>query len=410
VSKLLRKIHQKLKAFSKRHFLILPAFSLMAFVFLGLGTYISIGATTAGASDSYVVEIRNDDNTEVVPTRAKTIGELLKIKQITVGPNDSVSPTVDKQIVEDTLVIIEKARPILLRDGIATKRVIYSAAHDAKSILRSQSIAVFDEDIVSLSPVDDPLRNNLVAEELVIDRAKLVKLNLYGVLTEFRTHKNTVAELLAEKNIVLSSNDSIQPSNLGLVLSNDQLLSINVFGKSTTSVDEPLPFTVEIINDPTIDAGKSIVQTPGQNGQRTVIYEVETRDGVEVSRKELQVVVSKEPVKEVRLKGTKSTPAFVVTGDKAELMAAAGIPADQFASADYIINHESGWRVSVVNSIGCIGLAQRCPSGGSNALANECPNWESDPVCQLVHFSRYANNRYGGWNGAYQFWITAHWW
>jgi hypothetical protein len=74
--------------------------------------------------------------------------------------------------------------------------------------------------------------------------------------------------------------------------------------------------------------------------------------------------------------------------------------------ANFIYMHESGCSLTSVNSIGCVGIGQSCGGG----LESACPNWQTDYVCQNSYFSQYANSRYGGWSGAYGFWVSAHWW
>lgn len=96
------------------------------------------------------------------------------------------------------------------------------------------------------------------------------------------------------------------------------------------------------------------------------------------------------------------------SGTKQEWMAQAGIPSSDWPAVDFIIHKESTWRPTATNNIGCVGLGQSCP-GGSGLVA-ECPNWQSDPVCQLRHFSKYAKQRYGGWWSAHAAWTQQNWW
>ena len=72
--------------------------------------------------------------------------------------------------------------------------------------------------------------------------------------------------------------------------------------------------------------------------------------------------------------------------------------------ANYIYMHESGCRLDAKNELGCLGIGQACP--GSKLLA-VCPDLNYS--CQNSFFTSYAS-KYGGWSGAYQFWLGAHWW
>lgn len=70
--------------------------------------------------------------------------------------------------------------------------------------------------------------------------------------------------------------------------------------------------------------------------------------------------------------------------------------------ANYIYMRESGCNVNAVNPGGCRGIGQACP--GSKLPCG------ADYACQNAWFTNYANAVYGGWEGAYNFWIANHWW
>lgn len=71
--------------------------------------------------------------------------------------------------------------------------------------------------------------------------------------------------------------------------------------------------------------------------------------------------------------------------------------------AHYIYMHESGCDTDRYNSIGCYGIGQSCPK-------SKIAQCGADYACQNAWFSNYAEQRYGGWAGAYQFWINNHYW
>ena len=75
---------------------------------------------------------------------------------------------------------------------------------------------------------------------------------------------------------------------------------------------EEIPYTSELQNDPELLEGTTSVRTAGQAGERTIVYEV-TRDaeGKELSRVEKSNTITKAPVTEVVVRGTK--PKTTVT-------------------------------------------------------------------------------------------------
>jgi len=64
-----------------------------------------------------------------------------------------------------------------------------------------------------------------------------------------------------------------------------------------------VPFEVEKIYDVDQPIGYRAVKTPGKEGMRTVTYEVDMQDGQELSRKEIQNIVTKQPEKQVEIIG-----------------------------------------------------------------------------------------------------------
>ncbi|GAA1913452.1 hypothetical protein GCM10009775_02660 [Microbacterium aoyamense] len=123
------------------------------------------------------------------------------------------------------------------------------------------------------------------------------------------------------------------------------------------------------------------------------------RDGYEVyvKPKPAPVVVKKTPTVAF------APPQYTGGGSPAEWMAAAGIAESDWGYVDYIVGRESGWNPNATNrSSGACGLVQVYPC---SKLANAY-----DPVVNLGWANNYANGRYGSWAGAYNFWITNHWW
>lgn len=70
-----------------------------------------------------------------------------------------------------------------------------------------------------------------------------------------------------------------------------------------------IPFEKTSVRDSTLDAGKTIVQTTGINGVKTLNYEITLTNGAETSKLLLKEEVTTKPVTEVTAIGTKVTVA-----------------------------------------------------------------------------------------------------
>jgi len=227
-------------------------------------------------------------------------------------------------------------------------------------------------------------------------------LDLYGAKTDIRTQGETVGEMLKEKNITLGAQDMASVSMDTPIVSG---MEVRIWreGKHTIHTEEEVGFETEQIKDADRPVGYKEVQTPGATGKRTVTYEVEIKNGVEVSRTEIASLVTVAPVKQVEVIGSKpKTLPYTGGGSKTDWLAASNISRDNWGYADFMVQKESGWNPNAVNkSSGACGLAQALP-------CSKVPGNPYNPVDSLNWMNGYVN-RYGGWEGAYNFWITHHW-
>lgn len=69
----------------------------------------------------------------------------------------------------------------------------------------------------------------------------------------------------------------------------------------------------------------------------------------------------------------------------------------------FIYSHESGCNTDRWNASGCYGIGQACP-------ASKIAYCGADFACQDAWFTDYANRAYGGWEGAYNAWLSKGWW
>lgn len=77
------------------------------------------------------------------------------------------------------------------------------------------------------------------------------------------------------------------------------------------TVTEPIPYGEQTVTNPDLPEGTRNVKTPGENGEKTVVYTITLTDGVETKREKKSETVTKQPVDKVIEIGTKK--AAVIT-------------------------------------------------------------------------------------------------
>ena len=263
-------------------------------------------ATKAGEK---LVTIYDRGAEKTIVTKARTIREALKLAKFSIDERqDVVEPSLDSEMVAEKYNInIFRARPITIVDG--NKRLKVTTAEQTPALIaKAAGIEVFEEDKTTLSNSDNMAVDgaNMVMK---IDRASMVNFVLYGKESVIRTHAKTVGELLKEKNINPKKDDTLSVDRSAKIIPG---MKIELWrnGKQTITTEEDVKFEVEKVQDANRDSGYREVKQAGENGKKNVTYEIEMKNGVEVSRKEIASVVTKEPKKQIEIVGTKSSTSF----------------------------------------------------------------------------------------------------
>jgi uncharacterized protein YabE (DUF348 family) len=240
----------------------------------------------------------------VVLSEARTIKDVLNEAGIAVDDSDVVEPSLGEELVaSDYQVNIYRARPIIVVDG-AVKQKIVTAYQTPIQIAASVGITLYEEDITSLSRVDDIIGEG-AGLQMTIDRAIPFQLTLYGKTMAVRTQAETVGEMLKEKKIELGKDDRVSVS-LNTPITTDLMIRVWREGRQTITVDEEIGFDIEQINDADREIGYKAVRSPGEKGLRSVTYEVIIQDGKEVTRTEIASITTKQPSKQIEIVGTKN--------------------------------------------------------------------------------------------------------
>jgi uncharacterized protein YabE (DUF348 family) len=260
----------------------------------------------ASDDDGRLITLYDRGEKSVFLTHKKTLGDALKEKHIELDTRDTVEPSLDEELVApDYHVNIYRSRPVVVIDGQVRVKAV-SPYQTAQHIAEDAGITVYDEDITTLKPSTDFVGDG-AGLQLTITRATPLTLDLYGKKTKIRTQGKTVGEMLDEKGIKLGPRDRVsvavtKPINSGM--------SVRVWreGKQTITVDETILYAVHQIFDADREVGYRKGQTPGEKGIQAVTYEVEIKDGKELSRQEIARIKTKSPKKEVVIVGIKTNP------------------------------------------------------------------------------------------------------
>ncbi len=292
------------------------------------------------------VTFYDDGNKLTIKTDATTVGEAIEKMDIVINTGDIVEPGLDTSInAENFFINIYRAHPVIVRDGVVEKYLM-TASYDYKTIANEAGITLYDGDEIEAVPNDSFLEG--------------------GVASVYQITRN---------------------------------------GGRTLTIEEEIPFTEETVKDASLEKGKTEVRQLGEVGTKKVYYNVQYVDNKEVSRELVSEEVVRQPVARVTAVGAKPS----IRPDQetcAGWVRAAGVSEADVAAAVDLIYHESGCRVDAENaSSGAYGIPQALPG---SKMASAGADWQTNPVTQIRWMAGYVS-RYGGWQGAVNFWYAHGW-
>ena len=348
----------------------------------------------------------NDDRG--ILTNATTLREAFKDAGIKIDPNDLVEPGLDETLVASHYdVNVYRARPVTVIDG-AVRTKILSPYQTPEQIVQHADITLQDEDLTNVTVSNDMVSQS-AGLQVAIDRAVPFTFVLYGKRVAAYTQGATVAEMLELKDVKLAKNDMLSVPGATPITAG---MTVELWreGIQTVSQDEEVPFEVDKIKDADRELGYRDIKTPGIPGKRTVSYEIEMRNGVEVSRKEIQSVVTKEPVKQVEVIGAKlPTPTNPSEAQALghQMMLDFGFGEDQWPCLYNLWMRESGWRTTAGNpSSGAYGIPQALPA---SKMATYGEDYLTNASVQITWGLNYIKGRYGTPCGAWSSFQAKGW-
>lgn len=259
----------------------------------------------AGCSGE-TVDVKISDmltETKVNVSSGKTVSEILKEAEVEIGDKDKVNPSADTVVDKDTEITVLRYATVSVEcDGI-TKKVSLQGGKVSDAI-ENAGFKVTDKDSVNYD-LDSYLTSDM---KIVVERCEEVTLKVDGKTKKYQTSAETVDEFLKENNIQVNKDDIVSHKGSAKIKGNMKIVIKRVTTKKITK-KETIKYSTKYENSNSMNVGTSKVTVKGKNGQKTITYKITYVDGKEDSRKAIKEKITKKPVDEVIVRGTKRTTA-----------------------------------------------------------------------------------------------------
>lgn len=293
---------------------------------------VAAGGSTAVAMDKEVT-VTVDGVDQTVHTFSGTVEGALESGDIPVGPNDQMSPSPAAALHDGDHLVVNHSRQIhLLVDG-KPQTITTTASTVADALARiglpTQALAA-SVPIGSLIPADGmSLSVQLPKTVTFVDGG--------GAPQTLTTTASSIQQFLSQRGVPMGPADTVAPLGPNGLVNGS---TITITRNAVTQVTETAPIAppMQTISDPTMDAGTTKVDQPGQAGEQVQSFTVNLTNGKETGRTALgPATVTKAPVGGVLRKGTKQAEPAI--GDTSKWDAIAKCE----SGGDWSINTGNGY-------------------------------------------------------------------
>lgn len=221
---------------------------------------------------------------------------------------DSDSKIDDSELESRGVININSVCNITIVDGEKEYKIeAYGTVADAIS---QAGLEMSPYDTVSGCEMTDYVSENLV---ITINRAFSVMISVDGDIATVHMTKGTVADAL-DTAVITADDDDIVSRPLDEVLTGNCSIKITRVEFVKRDETQAIKFTEKTEKTNTLNKGQTKIKQKGVNGEKTLTYEDKYIDGKLAESTLVNTVVTKEPVEQIKLVGTKKVAAAVSAG------------------------------------------------------------------------------------------------
>ncbi|MGN0460108.1 MAG: G5 domain-containing protein [Ruminococcus sp.] len=279
--------------------------SLLRIVAVALATIIIFATVLSVAALTNDSAAADGTDKETLTTSDINTDNILDKASIQLDSEDEVIRTDNNGVISLTIL---RAFPVTI-DNKGEKTSVSMTRGTVKDALDKAGITLAEDEKVT------PSLNSEVSEgtEIKISNSVSVDITLMGETASYEVPAGTVEDALASVGAVCDKNDKL---NVGL---NDKvyedmditLVKVTVKNETETQV---VDYKTTVKKDSTMEKGTSEITRYGVEGSKTVTNRNTYEDGVLVSTKVVSSEVTKKPVNQIKVVGTKTTASDTFAG------------------------------------------------------------------------------------------------
>jgi resuscitation-promoting factor RpfB len=266
-----------------------------------------VGEILTEAGVRWIPEDRLTLGGQVVAGEQPLYAELASLRTVSSRGDERNSPFAAPPAPVE--ITVQRAVPISVQDG-QTPFTFLTTARTLGEALLDKSITIYAADKVQPA-LDTPIRSGLKA---YIERSRPVTLLADGQVRETRTRAATVGDLLQEEEVQLGAMDYVRPA-ADAALTNGLRVTVMRVRESEVVEEEPIPFAEEMRGSADLELDLQRIDNYGSPGVYKRSLKVRYENDVEVSRTLDREWVDKPPQNRITSYGMKIVERTITTSE-----------------------------------------------------------------------------------------------
>ena len=264
------------------------------------GMLLSMAFLSACAKKAEFVIHDGGTDTKIEAELPKTVEDIVKEAEIKLNDGDETTPARTSELQDAADITIRRMLSVTIDQDGEKKKVDILSGSTVKDVLSKEKISLSSSQSMNVKE-EDEVKDGL---EIVITTTYGIAVVHDGKTEEVEAGIGTVGDVLKKLNISLGEEDTVTPDITEEVSEGTRIIVSRVTYEEE-KVTEEIPFETTKKDDSSLKKGTEKVETEGTVGERTITYKVKKVDGTEESREQISDEVTREPVNEVILVGTK---------------------------------------------------------------------------------------------------------
>ncbi len=264
----------------------------------------SLLTTVSGANTVRV--ILNGISYEVTTHRTNT-SDILIQSGLEIDENSKID---DSQLEKNGIINVNSVCKVTIKDN--GKEYSIDAYGTVENAIAQAGLTLSPYDKVTGAELTDYVSENLA---ITIERAFSVMISVDGEIATVHMTKGTVADAL-DAAVITADDDDIVSRPLDEVITSNCSIKITRVEYVQREDVQAIKFTEKKEKTNTLNKGQSKIKQKGVNGEKVLTYEDKYIDGKLAESTLVNTVVTKEPVEQIKLVGTKAVAASASTSSK----------------------------------------------------------------------------------------------